>query len=227
MQTRTLPSDCFARRGPIRLVSASVSFHLSFLSSTHLAAPSSILHQHLDDLVVSLLEGPIQRRLPLIMVSSSHSPLPLLLPHPHSKEREADIKRNERGRWISHSQTKSIPIIMSSSPSPPFEGTKRRGTASSNLRNREGRIRARSRRRNEGNGVLRSERISALMKIENRGTHLIDIDSAQGQQVLDFLNLASPSGRNVRQKGLQKGQKLHQATHQTKELFCFLGDAAA
>ena len=99
--------------------------------------------------------------------------------------------------------------MVSSSPPPlpltllPFssrfdKSTKQRGSTISHLSNRG--------RPNEGkrldkkHDILRAEGTSALMGLEKKGTHLIDIDSAEGKQVLD--NFVLPVVGSVRQKGL-------------------------
>ena len=66
---------------------------------------------------------------------------------------------------------------------------------------------------------LRSEGTSVSMGLQKRGTHLVDIDPAQGKQVFD--NRVSPVPGSVQQKGLDKGQKLNQITHPNERAFLF------
>ena len=69
------------KRSNLACSCSSMSFHLSFLSFTHMKALSSFLHQQLDDLVVSLTESQIQSRLPhngeFFSSSPSFSPFPI------------------------------------------------------------------------------------------------------------------------------------------------------
>ena len=58
----------------------------------------------------------------------------------------------------------------------------------------------------------------------NRGTHLVDVNFGQGEQVLD--NLALPKAGSVRKEGLCKVRNSAKSLKPTKNLFCFLGDAA-